>query len=391
MSIDYLTNDPIIPPNQKYCVLSLWMDEDKKTIKYEKVSGAFCTLEEAQQQIQIIKNPGHYNFVAEIGSWNAFDPLPNKGDLNDQLNKMMQKYLINMHKKNYDFDQRKFSMIINNYDDNIKIKTGELKEFEEKQDDVMINKINDQIKNLLEKKAEYKLKLDEVEEKLKDIVIDIKYETTESTDNFTQNVPIKFEGTVTRTDEKISNQLFYCISFLVEEGVSLVGIKVSGCFETEESANNHSSALRDINESFNILVGKLYEWCPFNPDPDSVEAGASEYANPELNETMKKKNENEQKAKLYHEYRKNETIKKNIEDLISNKKKEKVANKVPNNSSNNMSTIDDQIKKLEDKMKEYEKKEIELANQIDPKLLQYKGTVNTENTTNNDKTPNMNI
>jgi len=406
MSIDYLTNDPIIPTNQKYCVLSLYMNEDKKVIKCVKVSGAFSTLVEAQEQIQIIKEPGHYNFVSEIGSWNAFDPLPNKGDLNDQLNTIMQKYLISMHKKNYDFDQRKFTMIINNYDDNIKIKTDELKEYEEKKDDVMITKINDQIKNLQDKKAEYKLKLDVIEEKLNDIVIDTKYQASQAsqsssstgiTDDFNQNVPIKFEGKVNRTNEKLLNQNYYCISFLVEEGVSLVGIKVSGCFETDESANNHSSALRDINESFNILVGKLYEWCPFNPDPDSVEAGASEYSNPELNETMKKKNENEHKAKLYHEYRKNETVKKNIEDLISNKKKENMENKkkLENQSENKdvsienkVSTIDEQIKKLEEKMKEYESKEIELANQIDPKLLQNKNapkesteTTNTTNTT----------
>jgi hypothetical protein len=49
MSIDYLTNDPIIPTNQKYCVLSLYMNEDKKVIKCVKVSGAFHTLEEAQE------------------------------------------------------------------------------------------------------------------------------------------------------------------------------------------------------------------------------------------------------------------------------------------------------------------------------------------------------
>lgn len=378
MSVDYLTNDPIIPNEQKYCALSLWMDDDKKLIKYVKVSGAFLSLEEAQEQIQIIKKPGHYNFVAEVGSWNAFDPLPNSGDLNDQLNNMMQKYLINMHKKNYDFDQRKYTMIIKNYDDNIKIKTDELKEYEEKQDDVSISKINNQIKNLLEKQAEYKLKLDDIEKKLENVVINTKYEASQVTPSpdFNQNVPVKFEGKVNRTDEKLVGQDWYCISFLVEENKSLVGIKVSGCFDSEDSANNHSAALRDINESFNILVGKLYEWCPFNPDPDSAEAGASEYANPELNETMKKKQENEQKAKLYHEYRKNEMVKKNIEDLLDNKKKEKLDNQSEKKTPSKESSIDDQIKKLEEKMKEYEKKEVELAKQIDPKLLENKAPKN---------------
>lgn len=34
-----------------------------------------------------------------MGSWNAFDPLSNNGNLNDQLNNMMKLYLMNMHKK----------------------------------------------------------------------------------------------------------------------------------------------------------------------------------------------------------------------------------------------------------------------------------------------------
>ena len=389
MSVDYLTKDAIIPPNQKFCVMSLWMDDDKKSIKYLKVSGAFLTVEEAQEQVQILKQPGHYNFVAEVGSWNAFDPVPNKGDLNDQLNKMMENYLVGMQKKNYDFEQRKYSMIINNVNDNIKIKQDELKEHEDKNDEKMVKKINEQLKSLMEKLKEYKEKLEVVENKLNNVIIDSKYEASIVSDDFNQNIPVKFTGTVKRTDEKVHNQEWYCVSFLTENGKSLVGIKISGCFETESAANDHSSALRDINESFNVLVGKLYEWSPFNPDPDSVEAGESEYADPQLNETMKKKKENEHKAKLYHEYRKNETIKKNIEDLINNKKKEHETSKklleksTDESAEKKVSTLDEQIKKLEDKMKEYEEKEKELALKIDPKLLAQKyGNKNeTENKT----------
>lgn len=380
MSVDYLTKDALIPPNQKYCVMSLWMDDDKKTIKYLKVSGAFLTVEEAQEQVQILKQPGHFNFVAEVGTWNAFDPLPNKGDLNNQLNKMMENYLVGMQKKNYDFEQRKYSMIINNVNDNLKIKQDELKEHEEKNDEKMIKKVNEQIKTLQDKLKEYQEKLEVVENKISNVVIDSKYEATVD-ENFNQNVPVKFTGTVKRTDEKVHNQEWYCVSFLVEQGKSLVGIKISGCFESESAADDHSSALRDINESFNVLVGKLYEWSPFNPDPDSVEAGESEYADPQLNETMKKKKENEHKAKLYHEYRKNETIKKNIEDLINNKKKE-LSDKTQDEPVK-ASTLEEQIKKLEDKMKQYEDKEKELALKIDPKLLEQKyGKKNaTENKT----------
>jgi hypothetical protein len=372
--VDYLTKDSILPTNQNFCVMSLFMSDDKKTIKYIRVSGGFKTVEEAQEQTQLLKEPGHYNFVAEMGTWNAFDPLPNKGDLNNQLNTMMKLYLMNMHKKNYEYEQRKYEMVITNMQDNIKVKQDELKEYLSKNDEKMILRTQDQIKTLEEKIKEYNEKLEDVTMKLKNTVIDSKYESVDNTDNFTQNVPIKYEGKIKRTEEKISGQNWYCISFLTEQGKSLVGIKVSGCFDTEENADSQSSALRDINDSFNVHVGELYKWQPFNPDPDSAEAGESEYANPQLNDTMKKKKENEQKAKLYHEYRKNELIKKNIEDLLDNKKKEKEENshkvcKIPNDESNKdmqnkMLSLDEQIKKLEEKLTEYSLKTEEYMEKV---------------------------
>ena len=362
--VDYLIKDSILPENQNYCVMSLFMNEDKNIIKYIRVSGGFKTLEEGQEQTQLLKEPGHYNFVAEMGTWNAFDPLVNKGDLNEQLNNMMKVYLMNMNKKNYEYEQRKYEMIIKNMTDNIKVKENELIEYisNENENESIILKIKEQIKQLEEKIKEYEENLKSVNIKLNNIVIDSKYESTEITDNFNQNIPIKFEGIVKRTEENISGQNWYCVSFLSDPSKTLVGIKISGCFNTEEEADTNSSALRNINDSFNVHVGELYKWQPFNPDPDSSEAGESEYANPQLNDTMKKKKENEQQAKLYTEYRKNELIKKNIEELLDTKKKELTEN-IQTNS--NISTIDEQIKNLEDKLKEYHQKTEEYIQQIE--------------------------
>lgn len=373
--VDYLTNDSILPDNQNYCTMSLFMNDDKTTIKYIRVSGGFVTIDQAQEQTQLLKEPGHYNFVAEIGTWNAFDPLPNKGNLNDQLNTMMKIYLMNMHKKNHEYEQRKYEMIMKNMGDNIKIKEDELTEYLSKNDDKMIQKTQEQIKNLEEKVNEYNEKLEAINLKLKNTVIDSKYESIDCVDNFNQNIPIKYEGSIKRTDEKIQGQNWYCVSFLTDKNKSLVGIKISGCFDTEEQADSHSSSLRDINDSFNVHVGELYKWQPFNPDPDSVEAGESEYANQQLNETMKKKKENEQKAKLYQEYRKSELIKKNIEDLLDNKKKEKdeLINDT-NDTNNSVLSLDEQIKKLEDKLKEHSQKADEYMEQVGTPMqdLQFK-------------------
>ena len=399
--VDYLLKDPIVPDGQNYCCLSLYLSEDKQNIKYHRVSCVFKTVEEAKEQIQLLKEPGHYNFVCEVGAWNAFDPQPNNGNLNDQLNSMMKSYLSDLQKRNYEFEIRKFSMIANNILDNRKIKEEELekellnlKELNEKvvnseeektllETEVTkkthyIEVIRKTIASFTEKVDENKKKEEEMTSKLSGLKISDKLIVDKGTE--TQNVPIKYEGTVKRTVEELSNQNWYCISFLTDENVSLVGIKISGCFDREEEANEHSKALRDINDSFSILVGELYKWQPFNPDPDSLEAGNSEYADNQLNETMKKKRENEQKAKLFKEYQKYELINKNLQDSLTEKtnNRDELTKKLDTIQDKDarapymtqLTSLEDQIAKLESKRKEITQKELELSEQIGVPQLQ---------------------
>jgi len=416
-TIDYLPKDAILPENQNFCCLSLLMNDDNKTIKCLKVSGAFKDIEDAKEQVQLLKeNRGHYNFVAEIGAWNAFDPLPNANDLNDELNVMMHKYLINIHKNNLDFEKRKFGMIARNIEENKQVKIDELEQENKKlveldseiknlQENVLqdneeynklvesnnklreqkveyIEKLQVQIKNFQTKKEENLLKEKEFNEKLANIKVEELVINKRPDPSENQNKPISFDGVVKRKNEKIENQNWYCVSFLTEENKTLVGIKISGCFNTNEEADNHSRAVRDINDSTSILVGELYRWQPFNPSPDSAEAGESEYANPQLNETMKSKKENEKKAQLYHEFRKNDMIRKNLEDSLNDKvtEKEEISKKLETISNddtrksvvNDILLLDQQIKKLEEKKQEYTDKEAEISEKIGLYELQRK-------------------
>jgi DNA repair exonuclease SbcCD ATPase subunit len=416
-SPDYLPKDAILPENQNFCCLSLFMNDDKKTIKCLKVSGAFKDIEDAKEQIQLLKEQrGHYNFVAEIGAWNAFDPLPNENDLNDELNAMMHRYLINVHRNNLDFEKRKYGMLAKNIEENGQVKINELEQEEKNlveldneikvlQENVLVDdeeytktvesktkakeekleyieKLKVQIKNFETKKDENLLKEKEFSDKINNIKVEplVINKRPDASEN--QNKPITFDGVVKRKNDKIENQNWYCVSFLVEENKTLVGLKISGCFNTNEEADNHSRALRDINDNYSILLGELYKWQPFNPSPDSVEAGESEYANPQLNDTMKSKRENEKKAQLYHEFRKNDMIRKNLEDSLNDKQteKEEIMKKLENISNdeikksvaNEISTLDEQIKKLESKKQEYVEKETELSEKIGLYELQRK-------------------
>jgi len=89
---------------------------------------------------------------------------------------------------------------------------------------------------------------------------------------------------------------------------------------------------------------------------------------------MKSKKDNERKAQLYHEFRKNDMIRKNLEESLNDKVSEKSAmNKKLENIKNEeirksieeeVSTLEEQIKKLEAKKKEFTDKETDLVEKI---------------------------
>ena len=112
------------------------------------------------------------------------------------------------------------------------------------------------------------------------------------------------------------DQKFVCLSFLsdINNESDLKGIKVRGVFSTYDLACAHAKKLQSIDASFNVFVGEVGKWLPFDPSPDTVEN--SEYANEQLNDMMKSYLENQEKAKIYHEHRKNDMMKQNILDNL---------------------------------------------------------------------------
>jgi hypothetical protein len=357
-AVDYLVEDSIVPSNQKFCALSIWLNDDKTKVKLFKVSGAFKYLNEAEYQFKLMKERGHLNFVAEMGKWNAFDPTRlDATNLDNELNNVMRRHLENQTINNFEYEIRKNDLVMKNISDNIKQKNTELSE---QTDEKYISKIMSQIETLEKKRKEYEDKLIDFKTKLENFrkntsnnnSLPLVKKNTESYETTNQDFSYK-------TTERLDNQNWFCVSFLVDDSSSLVGIKISGAFEKEDEAQDFAKSLRDINDSVNVYVGQLYKWMPFNPTPDSEEAGESDYSNPQLNETMKEKKRNEQKAKIYHEFRKNEEIKKNLEEMISMRKSE---TSVSNDKSNE--TLDEQIRKLEEKMKEYDSKNQELTKEL---------------------------
>ncbi len=79
------------------------------------------------------------------------------------------------------------------------------------------------------------------------------------------------------------------------------GLKVRGCYPTQEEAELRCRMLREVDPHHNILVGPVGMWVPW--DPEAYRTGRVEYLEEELNKLMHEKQKNEAKAKEAFEKR----------------------------------------------------------------------------------------
>mgnify|MGYP000085323662 CR=1 FL=1 len=137
------------------------------------------------------------------------------------------------------------------------------------------------------------------------------------------------------------DQKFVCLSFLTdkENKTTLSGIKVRGAFSSYELACDHAKKIQTVDPSFNVFVGELGKWLPFDPNPDSEAVKNSEYANEQLNGMMKAYLENQEKAKLFHTQRKNEMVRNNVIDNLNTRNLNLTKGLFNKESKNNILTL----------------------------------------------------
>lgn len=94
------------------------------------------------------------------------------------------------------------------------------------------------------------------------------------------------------------------------------GIKVRGVFDTIEEARNRSEFLKRFDDKFNIYIAQVGCWCPWSPNPDSLEN--QEYSETQLNTLMKQYKQNMEEKDTIFDERKRATI----DSAVSKTKKE---------------------------------------------------------------------
>jgi len=182
-------------------------------------------------------------------------------------------------------------------------------------------------------------------------------------------------------DPVLSGQKFVCLSFIMPDNLKkqdgssydVRGIKIRGVFDSMEEAQKRCEQIRKFDSNFHVFVGEVGKWLPWNDNPEN--AKEEDYANKELNKLMKDYLSEQNKAKEYHELRKQDMVAKALKELEDKKKKQdessnkKILKKKKNNDDKNEllnnldNSNDDSLNKTNDNLNK-QKEELDNAKQI---------------------------
>jgi hypothetical protein len=112
--------------------------------------------------------------------------------------------------------------------------------------------------------------------------------------------------------DKNEERLEKAFNDAAEFQTSVRGLKVRGCFPTQQEAELRCKLLRELDPNHDVYVGPVGMWMPFHPE--AYKTGRVEYLEDELNQLMHEKKKNEENAKEEFDKRVKEAKMKAIED-----------------------------------------------------------------------------
>lgn len=114
------------------------------------------------------------------------------------------------------------------------------------------------------------------------------------------------------------------------------GLKVRGVYDTYKEAQVRSQVLQRLDSSFNIYIGQIGHWLPWDPSPDQVQD--QEYLENELNDLMKEYKKNQQQKDIFFQDQIRDKKQKIEEENL--RKKEEIAKLEKNESLQENNIVD---------------------------------------------------
>jgi len=108
----------------------------------------------------------------------------------------------------------------------------------------------------------------------------------------------KFEDFKFGNEEKIGEAFDKANDFKT----SMRGVKVRGVYDTKREADVRASVLQRQDPLFDVFVGQVGYWCPWDPNPQKI--ADIEYMNNDLNKLVKEYKSNEAKKDMFYQEQK---------------------------------------------------------------------------------------
>jgi predicted transcriptional regulator len=204
-----------------------------------------------------------------------------------------------------------FSEFLKDYEIQYKIKATEgfmmaevnkLQEYAAKIQDVL-----DNLRDADRSKEDIQKAFDSVKDEraniTKDITADLEAHVRANMADFkATSIQDAYETFLFKNRKKLEDDFFAKNSFRT----TIRGLKIRGVYDTYPEAVGRAKTLQKIDPSFNVYVGQIGFWLPWDPEPHDV--ADQEYADDQLNQLMKKYKENESQRDEFYEKMKRERI-----------------------------------------------------------------------------------
>ena len=132
------------------------------------------------------------------------------------------------------------------------------------------------------------------------------------------------------------------------------GVKVRGSYDTLQEAQVKAKKLQKTDKNFNVYIGQVGYWLPWDPNPHSIEN--QEYAEPELNTLVKEYRKNQEKKEEHFreniDYVKEQSEKQKKEKEKKEKEKEKEKKESSHEITVNTTEDDNSAEEIVNKMEE---------------------------------------
>ena len=208
-----------------------------------------------------------------------------------------------------------FNAFVKDYEIQYKIKATEnfvMKEMRRVTD--VLSKAEDAIQNIQARVVDKTVEVCDISgaiAEFKKVRLDLSRDTGIDLENFVKENMRDFKETKIQEDyetfifknrKRLEAEFFELNSFRT----TVRGLKIRGTYDTFEEASHRAKTLQKMDPSFNVFVGQVGFWLPWDPQPAEIQN--QEYAEDQLNNLMKNYKDNEVKKDEFFESQKRERL-----------------------------------------------------------------------------------